>query len=290
MSNQDATRIKVLHGLLAPERQTRIVDVGASPINPAPYEMLLEEGLVEVIGFEPQVGPFTELKKSPVKNRLVLPYAVGDGKVAKLHVCKASGFSSLLEPSDDFVRYAGRWGKMMRVVDEVQVKTKCLDDISEIDEIDLLKIDIQGGELSVFQNGIEKLQNAVAVFTEVAFVPIYRNQPLIDEQMQFLRSHGFEVHKLISLTRIMINTKFSHNLKVRQNRNQMADGDVVFVKRLLNLCDLPAEKLKHLAILSDGVFNSFDLTLRVLETLMDKGHVKEADILDYEAHLSDAAP
>jgi hypothetical protein len=33
----------------------------------------------------------------------------------------------------------------------------------EIAELDLLKIDVQGEELTVFRNGIDRLSNAIAV-------------------------------------------------------------------------------------------------------------------------------
>jgi len=253
--------------MLQPERLTRIVDVGASPINPAPYDMLLGEGLAEVIGFEPQPEPYQDLIRNPVPHRTVLPYAVGDGKDAVLKVCKASGFTSLLSPNPGFLDYAGRWRRMMRVIEEIPIATHRLDDIVEIADFDMLKIDIQGGEQAVFENGLRKLAEAIVVYTEVAFVPMYDGQPLLDQQMSTLRALGFDLHKFVSFSHLMLHTDLSSRLRPRGHRNQPVDGDVVFIRKLLALDQLPLERLKHLAILSDSVFHSHDLTLKLLEKL-----------------------
>ncbi|MCK0094485.1 FkbM family methyltransferase [Yoonia sp. F2084L] len=126
ISQQDIQRIKLLRDLVKPQRLTRIVDVGASPINPAPYDMLLDAGLAEVTGFEPQPDPFEDLQNNPIPNRTVLPYAVGNGEDGILNVCRASGFTSLLKANEDFLTYAGRWRAMMRVVEHIPVQTQRL--------------------------------------------------------------------------------------------------------------------------------------------------------------------
>lgn len=51
---QTPAYVALLLAELAPERPTTIVDVGANPINEAPYSGLLQAGGCHVIGFEPQ--------------------------------------------------------------------------------------------------------------------------------------------------------------------------------------------------------------------------------------------
>ena len=58
----------------------------------------------------------------------------------------------------------------------------------------MLKIDIQGSELSVFQNGQEKLAEAVAIQTEVSFITWYLDQPSFGEVDLELRGQGFIPH------------------------------------------------------------------------------------------------
>ncbi len=249
--------------------------------------MLLDAGLAEVTGFEPQPDPFEDLQNNPIPNRTVLPYAVGNGEDGILNVCRASGFTSLLEANEDFLTCAGRWRAMMRVVEHIPVQTQRLDDIVEIQDFDMLKIDIQGGEQSVFENGLTKLSNAIVVYSEVAFVPLYKDQPLLDAQMQTLRPLGFDLHKFVSLSQIMLHTTLSAHLRPRGHRNQSVDGDAVFIRNLLDLRALSDERLKHLALLSDAVFHSHDLTLKLLEMLQDPLSIPDAGISEYIALLPD---
>ena len=61
VSPKDATRWHLLVDMLAPQRKTSIVDIGANPINPALYDGLLAANLACVYGFEPQEVAFQKL-------------------------------------------------------------------------------------------------------------------------------------------------------------------------------------------------------------------------------------
>jgi len=279
-------RIKLLHQMLQPVRLTRIVDIGANPINPAPYDAALLEGLIKVYCFEPQPAAFEKLRQTPQTHRTIFPYAVGDGTERTLHVCKGSGFASLLEPNPAFPAYTGHWGPRMQITERLPVKTKRLDDILELDRVDLVKIDIQGGENLVFQSGQNVLSGAISVMTEIAAIPLYKDQPLLDDQMRLLRSAGFDLHTFAFFKRLILAGKYSDTLLPGRHSNQLIDGDAIFVRNLLDLGSLSSEQLKHLAILSDTVFESFDLVLKVLETLEARAVLSEAQVRRY----ADALP
>ena len=66
--------------LLAPQRLTEVVDVGANPIDgDPPYARMLLAGLCRITGFEPQEVALLELQRRKGPNERYLPYAVGDG-------------------------------------------------------------------------------------------------------------------------------------------------------------------------------------------------------------------
>ncbi len=276
-------RALFLHEVLSPERLTRVVDVGANPLGATPYSTLLKNRICDVWGFEPQQDAFARLSEEGGENETYLPYAIGRGGSERLHVCKGSGFTSLFEPNPDFIRVMGRWPRQMRVEEVVPITTHRLDDLKELPEFDLLKIDVQGGELDVFRNAREKLKNAVAVISEIAMVPLYKGQPLLDSQMSELSAQGFHFHKFLFLKSMAVKTRASSRLKMRAMRNQAIDGDAVFLKRFFALEDIPTESLKHLAILADAVFQSPDVALMALEVLADRDVVKEAELDTYEA-------
>lgn len=88
-----------LSELLETARLTEVVDIGANPIDgDPPYKPMLAAGLCKVTGFEPQEEALAKLMRTKGPNESYLPYAVGDGGIHTLNICKAEGMTSLLEP------------------------------------------------------------------------------------------------------------------------------------------------------------------------------------------------
>lgn len=274
-------RVRQLHDMLQPSRLTRIVDIGANPANVPDYRALLQAGLCDVWGFEPQPKQFQMLVENPGPHEHYLPYAIGDGEAHTLNICVSDGFTSLLTPSQESIKLLGRWKRAMRVRETIELETHRLDDLVDLPEFDFLKIDIQGGETMVFEHGKTKISKALAVMTEVAFVPLYVGQPLLDDQMSLLRKFGFDLHKFMFLKSKSINTPTDTVGGKNITGSQLVDGDAVFVKDLLDLDDHEDEALKHLAILAAAVFGSFDLEFRVLAILRDRGAISASGLAGY---------
>ena len=258
---------------LAPERLTRICDVGASPINRPPYADLFALGACEVIGFEPAEGPFQDLEAKKTDRETYHKIAVGDGRTHNLNICAHSGFTSTLEPNDDVIKLMPGWNKATRVVAREPLQTQRLDDLA-LPDFDFLKIDVQGLESLIFAHARSCLGKAVAVMSEVAFVPLYLDQPLLDAQMAELRECRFAFHKQVFAKAVPFGSRHVKELTLRPRliRDQYVDGDAVFVRELLDLSTLTPEKLKHLAILADAVFGSATLALAAITHLEDTGH------------------
>lgn len=278
-------RLSRLIDALQPERLTRVLDIGANPINAAPYAEPLKAGLAEVWGFEPQESAFDKLEEIRGPNEYYLPHAVGDGKQANLNVCRSGGFTSLFKPNAKTQAYLGRWRRAMQVTETVSFETKRLDDLSEVPKPDLLKIDVQGAEAMVFRNGQETLSEAVAIITEVAFVPLYENQPLLHEQAAILYDYGFLMNKFLFIKSKALGSPLMAKLNPRRHQNQAIDGDAVFIRSLLDPALVSDEQLKHLAICADSVFGSYDLVAKCLSLLIARGSVTEEAALRYLHHV-----
>jgi FkbM family methyltransferase len=176
-----------------------VVDIGANPLDEqAPYQGLLAAGLCRVIGFEPQPAALAELHRRAGPHETYLPYAVGDGARHTLHLCASSGFTSLLEPDPAQLALLVDFPRLAAVTGTEQIRTHRLDDITEIDRIDLLKIDIQGGERAVLEAGRTALAETVAVQTEVGFHRLYREQPTFADVDLELRDLGFVPHQFVT--------------------------------------------------------------------------------------------
>jgi len=269
----DAARTGFLLETLKPDRLTRVVDIGANPLDTPPYRALFDFGGCEIWGFEPQAAAFDTLYAAAGPNEHYLNAAVGTGEVSTLHICKDSGFTSLLEPNVATFAAIGHFLRGVSVIERVEIETKRLDDLDDLPEFDLLKIDIQGGETAVFAHGAQKLSRAVAVITEVAAVSLYVDQPLLDGQMQALRGHGFDLHKFLFFKSLRRKSPATARLPRRHFHSQLIDGDAVFLRGLLDLARLDDQQLRHQAILADAVYGSHDLTAHLLHHLAAKGQI-----------------
>ena len=67
--------------------------------------------------------------------------------------------------------------------------------------IDILKLDIQGGELMALRGARNLLQNQAIslIFTEVAFVPHYENSPLFHDLSSFLTQFGYTLFAIYNM-------------------------------------------------------------------------------------------
>jgi FkbM family methyltransferase len=260
-----------LEAILCPLRQTAVVDVGANPIDGVPpYQKMLAAGLCHVIGFEPQQAALDELLRNKGKHEHYLPYVVGDGQMHTLNICRASGMTSLLEPDPATLSLFGDLQPMGAVLSRVPVQTRRLDDIDEIAQLDFLKIDIQGGELAVFQGGKQKLAAAVAIQTEVSFVTLYKQQPTLADVDAELRAQGFIPHAFAAVKRWPIAPCVVKGNSM-QPLNQLLEADVVYVRDFSRPESMSDEQLKHLALVAQYCYGSYDLALRCIMLLEQRG-------------------
>lgn len=236
---------------------------------------MLRAGLCRVTGFEPGREALLALQKESGPNETYLPYALGDGKPHTLKVCPApGGMTSLLEPDPATQSLFTLFDPFGTVVERVPLDTRRLDDIGEIEHLDLLKIDIQGSELAVFQNGRQKLAEAVAIQTEVSFITLYREQPPFGELDLELRRQRFVPHCIIGPVKKWAIGDFRVGGDPSRALNQILEADIVYVRDFFHPDGMTDEQLKHLALIAHHCYESFDLAFRCVRLLEDRQAVK----------------
>jgi len=273
-----------LFALLAPQRLTAVVDIGANPIDgDPPYKPMLDKGLCTVIGVEPQPDALKRLAERKGPREIYLPHVVGDGGTHTLHVCAASGMTSLFTPDGDALRHFRDFVEWGRVVHREEVKTIRLDDIAEVTELDFLKIDAQGSELSVFRGGRERLGRAVAVQVEVSFICLYENQPTFGDIDAELRGLGFVPHTFAAINRRMILPLETEDRYAALN--QLLEADAVYVRDFTKPQRMSDEQLKHLALVSHHAYRSYDLACNCLFHLTARKAIAPASAERYLAMI-----
>ena len=290
LSMRPLDRVRLLRDIVAPARLTTIVDVGANPLNGTPpYALMRRAGVVRIIGFEPQPDVLQILHDQAGPNETYLPYAVGSGSTETLYVTRNSGLVSTLEPEPWIGDYLNPWWRRATEIREtVRMKTARLDDLAEIDAIDFLKIDIQGGELAVFQGARAKLAATAVIQTEVALLSYYKNQPTFGDIQAELTGQGFLLHKFAEISGHRLGYAADLAPGLELTKSQATTADVIYLRNPVDMTTLDTEALRHMALIADGVLRSFDLVLRCLGALRSRGGVAPEDVARYVNALESA--
>jgi len=234
-----------------------------------PYIALMELGVADIIGFEPIEQEYQKLLSSTPDNCKYFPYFIGDGKDGTFHECNYPMTSSLYEPNTRLLDKFQNLENLVQVIKTSRVKTKRLDDISEINDIDLLKIDVQGAELDVLKGATTVLKNCLAIHTEVEFIPLYKNQPLFADVDTYLRKKGFYFHKFADINGRMFKPLVDTN-DINNWASQPLWADAVYATNFMRLGNLSPAKLIKLAIILHSVYQSYDFCMAALVELDKK--------------------
>jgi FkbM family methyltransferase len=198
---------------------TRVVfDIGAANgRTSSKYRTLFPEA--KLYAFEPLPASYKELAKFCETNTYTTPlnYAVTEqaGK-ATFHITALDDSSSLLPPNVTGSTF-DRHHKLQRTI---EVNTITIDQICaqyNIDQIDVLKLDTQGAELSALKGASKMLseKRVRLVYSEIQFIHLYQGAAQFYEINAYLASHGYKLFNLYN---------FSHNQK-----GQLAWGDAIFL-------------------------------------------------------------
>jgi protein O-GlcNAc transferase len=237
-----------------------IVDVGARELESEPhiYAEFIKRLPCRVIGFEP-FAPAVPAAQAGQAGIFLVPKAVGTGRPATFRETRFVAASSLLPPNRDELAAFIALPEMLDVVATRPVKTVRLDDVPEAAGCQILKLDIQGGELDVLRGGTTTLATTLVVFVEVEFFPVYMGQPLFPEVHAYLESQGFEFLDLIAPG---YGSYRAANHGGACSRLLWANG--LYVRRLTPARPLPVTDLVRLACAAHDLAGKYDYAAHVL--------------------------
>ena len=219
-----------------------IVDVGASGGIDPRWSKTTE--FYKGILFEPDPREFDALKKNSDNNLIVINSALSDSnKEIELHLCKKQEVSSVYPPNFNFLnKFAD--SERFNVEKIIHLNADTLDNQLKkegIDEVDFIKIDTQGYELSILKGCSSCLENVVGLEVEVEFEPVYIGQPLFSEVDNYVKENGFI---LVDLKRYYWKRK--NNKNTGNRKGQIIFGDALYFKspeQILSSSNISQEKI-----------------------------------------------
>ena len=256
------------------ETPIQICDIGASPIDKTDFiDELLINTNSKLIGFEPNDNEFQKLDKNNPKKKYY-NFGIGDGTEKTLNVCKAVGMSSFLEPDLDYLKNFHGFEEWSKIINKIKVKTKKLRDIK--DEIDFLKIDVQGYESEIINHGGDKVKNCLVVQLETSPTPLYKKEKTFASTIIQLEKLGFSLHMFNRVnTRSFKPTIISKNPYI--GLHHLFQLDCVLIKNLKMIERYNTNNLKKLILILFHSFKSYDLVDYLVRLLDKKTNEKNID-------------
>jgi FkbM family methyltransferase len=168
-----------------------LIDVGAAGDVEPRWKKI--EHFIEYFGFEPDARSLSELenKANNLKRRKLFDTALWDHEESiDFNLCVKPQVSSHFTPNFDWL---DNFPDKQRFDIKKQLSLECIPlDNLDIEPSDFIKIDVQGGELSVLKGAANTLNKILGAEVEVEFLQIYQGQPLFGEICDFMSSFGFE--------------------------------------------------------------------------------------------------
>lgn len=201
-----------------PLNQFTIFDIGAfDGRSTVQYKMLFPQAFI--YAFEPFNESYSILKEKTKNYSNVNTYNLGLYETTgKLNLnCNISPSTNSILDSNEI---QNEIDDVTKTIKTQTIEVTTLDQfarLNQIEIIDILKLDVQGTELSVLKGSKELLakQKIKLIYLETEFVEIYKSQPLFNDLFYYLKKYNYKFYNF-------------YNLQVSQN-NQLLWSDAIFV-------------------------------------------------------------
>lgn len=254
-----------------------VADVGAAQGFDPRWELF--QPALRQIGFEPEPAEWRRLQNEIAALglddcRRVLPLALADAPGRRsLHITRDPDASSLYRPNRRFFdRMPDPSGT--DVVGSIDVEVTTLDTVPLPygNDLDVLKLDVQGAELDVLQGAEARLDGQLlAVIAEASFVELYEGQGMFADLDRHLRGHGFQLFDICyrRWSRKRLGAAYA-GMRV----GQMTYGDVLYLKDPLATDGASPSPAKLLKLIAFAEFFSLpDFALELIDLARDRGDI-----------------
>lgn len=184
---------------LLPEGLT-FLDVGASGGIEPRWERVSK--YLNYIGVESDSRSIEGLENKNIfkSTKIMNTFAWCDEKEIEFNLCKKPMVSSAYTPNRELLDQFQGSQRFEVLKKEVLRGTPLSKEIGG-QEIDFVKLDIQGGELNALKGFGESLNSCLGLEIEVEFAEIYKSQPLFGDIHNYLSSKGFYFCEFLDITR-----------------------------------------------------------------------------------------
>lgn len=190
-NNEDSPRLKIVKNLSI----NKLLDIGAN-IGQYSLDMRKRGFKKKIISFEPLKNAFEQLKKVAAndKNWVVNNYALGNESTqSAINVSRNSMSSSILNMLPEHIKSAPESIYISKQNIEIKKLDSVFESYYEVGDNIMVKIDTQGYEKNVILGAENSLSKIKIIQLEMSVVPLYENEIIFTEMIDFLDKKGFEL-------------------------------------------------------------------------------------------------
>lgn len=214
--------------------QVNIVDIGASGGIHPKFKKVINN--LKGILFEPDPREFSRLKGSAPNDHIVLNTALSEmsGEV-DFHLCKKQEVSSIYLPNNEFLINFPDLNRFS-ITKTIKLIADTLDnqlDKNGIKDIDFIKSDTEGSELSILKGAENVLHKVVGLELEIYFAPVRVNQPLFHDVNKYLIENNFSLVNIRRFYWKRLNSFYNFG------KGEMIFCDALYFRTPENICQLP---------------------------------------------------
>jgi len=280
MNTENEDRNKKLSEIIHEVHQSltfNIFEIGALPIEGQnePFHQLIDlfPGS-QIVAFETNPEVCEKLNNSETSNLKYYPVTLGKKEeVSTFYETNHPMCSSLYKPDENLMGLYHNL-EVASLKSASSVETTSLDHFvktNNINDVDFIKIDIQGAELDVFEGGAHTLKDVIFIVSEVEFIPLYIDQPLFGDVNSFLNKQKFSFHKFLGISGRPLRPILVGNDPNFPSQHMWSDA--IFIKNIFKIPELSSEKLLKMGILS-YMYGSPDLAFYCLKIFDEKNQTE----------------
>ena len=278
-NKNDLKEKKILRQVLK-DQKINFADIGAAGgLKPRWKKM---SKFIHLYAFEPNYKIHKKLREelNEVASLEIIGKAIWDSNGVKdFHLNKGPNESSILKSNKNFV---GKFlGKERFEQEEIFSMNTTTIDTCIKNQLDALKIDIQGGSFNALEGSIEQLNNIFTIELETEFFKVYEGQKTFFEIFDFLTKKGYIFEDFTELHRW-------NRAKNGLIGGSLIYGDALFIKNP-DLVDLDNEEIfrKYFSLLF--LYRKYDLCFFIFNKLNQSSKQKYKATIHQLYYLSKKA-
>ncbi len=257
LASRKNVKNKLLNHLVKDSGGLTLLDIGAAGEIQPRWEPIAKQ--LEYIGVEPDERTSSKLLNDLKCKSYQIINSVAWSKKdhVEFYLTNKPQLSSAFIPDENFINKFP-YPERFKIQSTITIETSTLDDVITDQEIDFIKLDIQGAEIDALK-GLEKnLEKCLGLELEVEFSSIYKDQPLFGAVDQHLKHKGFEFIDFTNICR--------WERKNLNSYGQAVFGDGLWLRTPEYITSENKQKaLKYISICT--LYGRLDLAYRTLELL-----------------------